>query len=72
MMGETLVIPVLEAKLILTAMEGSAWDKPDPSQKTLQEKQTAASSLPCPVALLQLWAWPGTISFWPMSPGANF
>lgn len=47
----------------------------DPSQNTtLEEKQTAASSFPCPMpgTLLQLWAWPGTISFWPMSPGANF
>jgi len=36
-MGETAVIPVLEAKP-LSAMEGSAWDKLDPGQKTLQGK----------------------------------
>lgn len=71
MMGETLVITVLEAKPILAATGGATQDKPDPSQKIGQKKKTAASFLPCPVALLQPWPWPGTISFWPMAPGAN-
>lgn len=71
MMGKTLVITVLEAKPILAATGGATQDKPDPSQKIWQDKQIAASSRRCPVAPLQPWAWPGTISFWPMAPGAN-
>lgn len=47
MMGETLVFSVVEAKPILTTMEGSAWDKPDPSQKAVRK---ADSCFFCPMS----------------------